>query len=130
VLQAAALALVEDGGFVLTVGRPSPPYEQAFPGGGVERGESPRRAALRELEEETGVVGSAAQLVFVGTSPTDGRLVYVYRVTRWHGTPYAREGLPVDWMTPGELVSQGTRYRGFSWAVFRALGWPLLRASA
>jgi len=116
---------------VLTVARPDPPYEQAVPGGGVERGESPRRAALRELEEETGVVGSAARLVYVATSPTDGRLVYVYLVSRWRGAPYAREGLPVAWMTPGELVSQGTRYGGFTWRLFRALGWPLLgRASA
>ncbi|HET8785103.1 MAG TPA: NUDIX domain-containing protein [Candidatus Limnocylindrales bacterium] len=36
-----------------------------LPGGGLEFGESPRRAALRELQEETGLVGEIERLVDV-----------------------------------------------------------------
>lgn len=35
----------------------------AFPGGGVDRGEEPRAAALRELQEEVGVESSSARVV-------------------------------------------------------------------
>lgn len=34
------------------------PGEISFPGGRIERGESPRQAALREFEEETGILGA------------------------------------------------------------------------
>ena len=36
-----------------------------LPGGGLEFGESPRRAVLRELEEETGFIGEIDRLVEV-----------------------------------------------------------------
>lgn len=36
-----------------------------LPGGGLEFGESPRRAVLRELEEETGFIGEISRLVDV-----------------------------------------------------------------
>jgi len=40
---------------------PSPAWQ--MPQGGVDRGEDPRAAALRELEEETGVPASAVEIV-------------------------------------------------------------------
>ena len=76
----AALAIVPDGkGRILTVNRPAPPYEMSIPGGSVDPGESVQRAALRELFEETNVVGDAARLVWVASSPTDGRPCTVSR---------------------------------------------------
>ena len=41
----------------------------AFPGGFVDRGEDPHHAALRELEEETGLVGTEAKLLMVMGDP-------------------------------------------------------------
>jgi len=54
----ASAAVFRDGR-VLLGSRRNPPYDQVFslPGGLVETGESLEEAALRELEEETGVRG-------------------------------------------------------------------------
>jgi 8-oxo-dGTP pyrophosphatase MutT (NUDIX family) len=114
---------------VLTVNRPEPPYEMSIPGGRIERGESPAAAALRELYEETNIVGAAARLVWIGSSPTDGRTVYVLIVPRWRGAPYPREGGVVAWMRPRQLVAQGTIYGGFTSELFRALPGVTLAAA-
>ena len=56
---------------LLLVRRKYPPFEgcYAFPGGFVELGESTEAAALRELEEETGIVGEDPQLIGVYSQP-------------------------------------------------------------
>lgn len=57
-ILAASAAVFRDGR-VLLGSRRNPPYDQVFslPGGLVETGESLEEAALREVEEETGVRG-------------------------------------------------------------------------
>lgn len=111
--KAAALTLlVSEWGAILSVSRPEPPHEMAFPCGEIEDGESPERAAARELMEETGV--SAHELVPVATikSPTDGRTVHVFRAGRWSGTPCAMEpDTKVSWLSPRDLLSQSSLYR-------------------
>ncbi len=41
----------------------------AFPGGGVERGEAPSRAAVREVREETGIMIDKKTLAYLTTQP-------------------------------------------------------------
>lgn len=52
-----ARVIVQNGdGEVLLVGGIISTHRHALPGGGIERGESARMAAVRELAEETGIV--------------------------------------------------------------------------
>lgn len=60
----ASSAIVERAGRYLLVRRGNPPAADlyAFPGGRAEPGETPAETALRELEEETGIIGRNPRL--------------------------------------------------------------------
>ena len=60
----ASSAIVERAGRYLLVRRGNPPAADlfAFPGGRAEPGETPEETALRELFEETGIVGRNPRL--------------------------------------------------------------------
>lgn len=77
---------VEDGRLLLA--RIAPGYTVGFdgwwtlPGGGIEHGEDPRDAAVRELAEETGLIGEVVELLDVDS---------------WHTTFTNRIGEPEDY---------------------------------
>ena len=93
-VAAYALATNDDGRVLLV--RVAPEYPQAgrwtLPGGGLNFGEDPADGALRELTEETGLVGTITSLAFVDSRiaparPESGlgewhsiRLVYRVRI--------------------------------------------------
>ena len=64
----------EDGRLLLA--RIAPGYTAGYdgwwtlPGGGIEHGEDPRDAAVRELEEETGLIGESDELLDVDSWST------------------------------------------------------------
>lgn len=84
-----------------------------FPGGKLEPGESPREAAVREIEEELGLVILQDDLVAAGfaearmepakpdagTPPGQGRAIVIllHACTRWQGEARALEGALLDW---------------------------------
>ncbi|MGC9181677.1 NUDIX hydrolase [Thermogladius sp.] len=75
-------AVVVKDGKILLVERGYPPGVGlwAVPGGAIEAGESILEAAVRELEEETGVTGRPVGVVWVSESIVrdDGRVKYHY----------------------------------------------------
>ena len=77
--QPASSAIVRRGDRVLLVRRINAPSQHmfAFPGGRGEPGETPAETALRELEEETGIVARHPQLFATYDLPShdaDGQL--------------------------------------------------------
>ena len=107
-MQAAGILIYQDGkilGFMRT-GKKNPGL--GIPFGKVERNETPKQAALRELKEECGVCANLLpDPPFVTTDSLFGMRVWTFRAElipnqTLVGKP--DEGYPV-WVTPQEAVS-------------------------
>lgn len=74
----AAAVIVDDRGRVLLVKENYGKRRWSLPGGAVEPGETPEQAAVRETEEETGLVVSIEHLIGAYTLD-NGFTIYAYR---------------------------------------------------
>lgn len=106
-------AAVKRGDSILLIQRKYPPMQGCWglPGGFVERDEDPLIAVLRELEEETGMIGENPELLMVmGNPKRDPRkhiVSIVYEVEVQDGEPQAGDDAADARFWPLEEVLSG-----------------------
>ncbi|HEY9211792.1 MAG TPA: NUDIX hydrolase [Ancylobacter sp.] len=116
----AVLAVVVRNGHVLLVRRANPPDQGLWglPGGRMELGETHLEAALRELEEETGIEADAPRLLTVLDfieHDSGGRLAHHFAMIavlcRWHSgeAVAADDALEARWFSREEIARLGPR---------------------
>ena len=110
ILLVAACALVDADGRILLAQRPEGKSLAGlweFPGGKVEKGETPEACLVRELEEELGIAtkpACLAPLTFASHTYDDFHLLMpLYVCRRFSGFATGREGQALKWVRAGEL---------------------------
>ncbi|TDQ61492.1 8-oxo-dGTP diphosphatase [Maritalea mobilis] len=109
-LCVVACALIDADRRVLIAQRPADKNMGGlweFPGGKLEKGESPEEALIRELREELAVDTQAAclaPLTFASFSYESFHLLMpLYVCRKWQGTPQALEHQALKWVRPQKL---------------------------
>jgi 8-oxo-dGTP diphosphatase len=109
-LLVAACALIDADKRVLIAKRPEGrPLAGLweFPGGKVEKGETPEDTVIRELFEELSVTVTKpclAPLTFASHGyPEFHILLVLFVCRRWEGTPVAREAQEIRWVRANRL---------------------------
>lgn len=80
-----------------------------LPGGGANKGESRFRSAIRELEEETGLVANSAEIIFDHESKSHNHTVVLIKAK---GKVKPRQEVKyIDYYIPGKKIniSKGTK---------------------
>lgn len=106
-LRVVVAAVVErNGAFLLARRRAGAHLEGLweFPGGGVEDGEHPADALVRELREELGVETTVGEpLTFAYHEDAERRVLLLFYRAAVRGEPLGIEGQEVAWFPPHEL---------------------------
>ena len=78
-----------------------------FPGGKIEKNETPEQAMRRELAEEVGLTATDYQLLESNVFDYGDRLLslHFYLVTQFLGEALGKEGQAVKWVTRAQLTS-------------------------
>ncbi len=76
-----------------------------FPGGKIERNETPEQALVRELQEELGINADVGQLKLASSHSfgDTGIVILFYEILFWKGEPKAVHHMELRWVEPQEL---------------------------
>jgi len=106
----AAVLLIDADGRILLAQRPEGKSMAGlweFPGGKVEKGETPEYALIRELHEELGImtgVDCLQPVTFASHSYDDFHLLMpVFACRTWKGMPMGQEGQALKWVSKHDL---------------------------
>ena len=106
----SAVALIDRDGRVLLAQRPEGKSMAGlweFPGGKVEKGETPEAALVRELYEELGIEtwdSCLAPLTFASHKYEDFHLLMpLYACRKWSGIVQPKEGQTLKWVAARDL---------------------------
>ncbi|TWD53569.1 8-oxo-dGTP diphosphatase [Agrobacterium vitis] len=112
ILLVAACALLDSDGRILLAQRPEGKSLAGlweFPGGKVEKGETPEETLVRELQEEIGIVTKVAclaPLTFASHTYENFHLLMpLYVCRRYEGIARGCEGQAIKWVKPMDLRS-------------------------
>ena len=103
-----ASAIVQDGDRFLLIKRKNPPAQNmyAFPGGRMDEGEELTQTALRELEEETGLIGKNPKLYaeYIADNSEKQFKLHVFKVDvdNTFGAKANDDALDLGWFTINE----------------------------
>lgn len=102
--------LLRKNGKVLVGQRPSGSNlagQWEFPGGKIEREESPEQALARELKEELGIEADIGALKFASTHSYGeiGIIILFYEVLFWRGEVKPVHHMELRWIEPAELMN-------------------------
>lgn len=110
-LAVAAALLVNSEGDILLAQRPEDkPFGGLweFPGGKIEKGETPEAALVREMDEELGIIIAVEDLspfTFASHSyDTIHLLMPLYLCRHWDGIVTPKEGQDIVWVSPENLA--------------------------
>ncbi len=104
---------------ILVVSRCGDCFDLGLPGGHIQKGESPEKALVRELNEELGISRPEIIIpIFEGPNTLKARrFTRIYYVSRYSGVPYPKEkdkGNVVTWIPLSELVAPGRKHAWFN----------------
>ena len=110
IVLVSAVALIDTDGRVLLAQRPEGKSMAGlweFPGGKVEKGESPESALIRELHEELDIgtwESCLAPLTFASHTYKDFHLLMpLFACRKWERTPKSKENQALKWVRPNDL---------------------------
>lgn len=123
-VKLGAFAIIRDASGRVLLGHRRDRDMWNLPGGGVEAGESPWDAAVREAKEEVGLAVEVERLVDVSWKPQDSDLVFTFACRVVSGTPAtsdeadAVEYFSIDALPPNMNERQAERLRTFGAGVY------------